>query len=112
LSNAGKSRDFAVLYRERIYYPSDAEERKMFLDEPSKYASQEAMPLDISYSPRIAILGPIKSGKTELAKTLASKTGAIHLSMDEIVQKYIDQDSVQCETLRKYMKQEGRGIDD
>ena len=32
--------------------------------------------------------------------------------MDEIIQKYIENDSSQCEKLRVSMKQEGRGIDD
>jgi adenylate kinase family enzyme len=32
--------------------------------------------------------------------------------MDEIIQRYIENDSSQCEKLRLNMKQEGRGIDD
>lgn len=84
----------------------------MFLNEPSKYTCDKSMPLDISYTPKISILGLAKSGKTELAKSLAESTGAIHLNMDQIVQQYIDQDSAQCEKLRKYMKKEGRGVDD
>lgn len=112
LSNPVKSRDFAVLYRERIYYPADAEERKMFLDEPSKYVKGHSMPLDIDYTPKICLLGLMKSGKTELAQSLSQSTKCVHLNMDDIIQQYIDLDSCQCEKLRKFMKQEGRGIDD
>jgi len=43
-----KSKDHAVLYRERIYYLSSAEEQEMFLMEPSKYTKGvEPIPLDI-----------------------------------------------------------------
>jgi predicted AAA+ superfamily ATPase len=86
LSNPVKSRDFAVLYRERIYYPADAEERKMLMEEPSKYVKDHSMPLDIDYCPKICLLGLMKSGKTELAKTLSQNTKCVHLNMDEIVQ--------------------------
>ena len=85
LSNPVKSRDFAVLYRERIYYPADADERKMLMEEPSKYVKDHSMPLDIDYCPKICLLGLMKSGKTELAKTLSQNTKCVHLNMDEIV---------------------------
>ena len=47
-SNPVKSRDHAVLYRERIYYLADADEQDAFLQEPSKYAKGvEPVPLDV-----------------------------------------------------------------
>ena len=47
-TNPVKSRDYAVLYRERIYYLSDADEQQQFLLEPSKYTKRiEPIPLDI-----------------------------------------------------------------
>lgn len=47
-SNPIKVKDYAVLYRERIYYLSDEDEREAFLLEPSKFTKGvESIPLDI-----------------------------------------------------------------
>jgi hypothetical protein len=47
-SNPVKSRDHAVLYRERIYYLADGDEQAEFLQEPSKYTKGvEPVPLDV-----------------------------------------------------------------
>jgi adenylate kinase family enzyme len=62
--------------------------------------------------PKVTVIGLPKSGKSSLCEQLAKCTGAVHLQMDEIIQKYIENDSSQCEKLRVNMKQEGRGIDD
>jgi hypothetical protein len=43
-----KSLEYAVLYRERIYYPSNGDEQEMFMLEPSKYTKDvEPIPIDI-----------------------------------------------------------------
>jgi hypothetical protein len=58
-----------LLYRERIYYPSSAEERTMLLYQPSKYTKGiEAVPNDVIILPKISVLGAPKSGKTSLCK--------------------------------------------
>jgi YHS domain-containing protein len=47
-TNPIKTKEFAVLYRERIYYLSDADEQEKFLMQPSKYSKDvEPIPLDI-----------------------------------------------------------------
>lgn len=75
-----KTRGHAVLYRERIYYLSDAEEKEMFMAEPSKYTlGVESIPLDVVTKPRVAILGLPMSGKSTLAASLARDTGAVHI---------------------------------
>jgi len=69
LSNPVKNRDFAVLYRERIYYLSDEEERKKFIKQPSLYTlDTESVPLDINIAPKVMVLGLPKSGKSTLCK--------------------------------------------
>lgn len=62
--------------------------------------------------PKVSVLGLPKSGKSELCSRIAALTGAVHLQMDQILEKFIDADSAQCERLRTSMKSEGRGIDD
>ena len=113
LSNPVKERRFAVLYRERIYYLASSEEQKQFLVEPSKFTKGvDAIPLDIQVVPKISVLGLPKSGKTTLCEKICASTGAVHLQMADIIQQFIEMDSVQCERLRKEMKKEGRPCED
>jgi len=54
--NPKKTKDFAVLYRERIYFLSDAEEQQEFLMEPTKYVlGVETTPLDIKVTPKVVV---------------------------------------------------------
>ena len=67
LFNPRKTKEFAVLYRERVYFPADQEEQDQFLSEPSKYVlGVESIPLDIKLMPRVIVQGLAKSGKTEV----------------------------------------------
>lgn len=92
--NPVKTREFAVLYRERIYYLSDADEQKEFLMQPSKYTkSVESIPLDVHIKPKVIVLGLPKSGKSELCTRISNCTGAVHLQMGEIIDRYIQRDS-------------------
>jgi adenylate/nucleoside-diphosphate kinase len=71
-ANPCKSREYAVLYRERIYYLSDEEEQKAFLVEPSKYTKGvEPVPLDLLIKPRALVLGLPKCGKSTLCQRVA-----------------------------------------
>lgn len=70
--NPIKTKNFSVLYRERIYFLSSAEEQQKFLFEPSKYVKGiEAVPNDLLVKPKIIVNGLPKSGKSELCKTLS-----------------------------------------
>lgn len=62
--------------------------------------------------PKVSVIGLPKSGKSCLCDKISKQTGAVHLQMDEIIQRYIENDSSQCDKLRNNMKNEGRGIDD
>ena len=64
--NPIKTKKFAVLYRERLYFLSSADEQRKFLLEPSKYIKTEAFPNDVAIKPRIIVYGMPKSGKTTL----------------------------------------------
>lgn len=83
------------------------------MQEPSKYTKGvEPVPLDVQMVPKVSVLGLPKSGKSTLCARISELTGAVHLQMDQILEKFIDADSAQCERLRASMKSEGRGIDD
>ena len=93
-SNPVKSRDHAVLYRERIYYLSDSDEQKDFVMQPSKYTKGvESIPLDVQVKPKVCIIGLPKSGKSDLSQRISKLTGAVHLQMGEIIDRYIERDS-------------------
>lgn len=93
-ANPVKVRDNAVLYRERIYYLADLDEQIHFLQEPSKFTKGvESIPLDVHITPRVLVLGLPKSGKSTLCERISEHTGAVHLQMGEIIERYIERDS-------------------
>lgn len=54
--NPKKTKQHAVLYRERLYFLSNEDEQKEFLLEPSKYVlGVEAIPLDVKVIPRVVV---------------------------------------------------------
>jgi YHS domain-containing protein len=79
--NPKKTKDFAALYRERIYFFSNQKERQRFLLEPSQFVMEdkEAFPADVTAVPRCAVIGLPASGKTDLCKKIQEVTGAVHL---------------------------------
>jgi hypothetical protein len=113
LFNPKKTKDHAVLYRERIYYLSDAEEQQRFLLEPSKYVlSVESIPLDITIMPRVVVQGLPKSGKSTLCKRVSEITGAVHLEMEALIEGFVDRDSSFAAKVSTKLKDEGRDLDD
>jgi len=71
LSNPVKTKQHAVLYRERIYYPADEDEQSMFLNEPSKFTKGvESIPLDIHNKPKVSVIGLPKSGKSAICAAI------------------------------------------
>ena len=58
----------------------------MFMKEPTKYSfKDENIPVDITYKPRICVVGYSKVGKSTLCKKLAEKLGVVHLHMPSVV---------------------------
>jgi len=101
------------LYRERLFFPSDKDEQDQFLAEPSKYVNNvEAIPLDIKIQPRIVVQGLTKSGKTELCKRIESITGAVHLTMEDLIEGFVDRDSSFADKVSYKLKEQGRDLDD
>lgn len=75
-----KTKLFAVLYRERIYFLTSEEERTKFKLTPSKYTlNVEPVPLDVDVKPAVIVIGLPKSGKSTLCQTLSKRTNVVHL---------------------------------
>lgn len=111
--NPEKTKQHAVLYRERLFFLSNEDEQKEFLVQPSQYVlGVETVPLDVKITPRVIVQGLPKSGKTELCKRLSASTGAVHLQMEEIIESFVDRDSSFAAKVCKKLKQEGRDLDD
>lgn len=54
--NVRKTKQYSVLYRERIYHLSSKAEQEQFLIEPSKYVlGVEPVPLDVKYLPKVIV---------------------------------------------------------
>jgi adenylate kinase family enzyme len=53
--------------------------------------------------PTICVLGDVKSGKSSLARGLASSLGLVHLTVSKILQAIIDGNEVSslCDSLKK-----------
>lgn len=112
-SNPCVTKDFAVLYRERIYFLNSKVEQTKFLLEPSKYTlGKEPVPLDIEQRPSASVIGLPASGKSTLASIISSKTGMVHLRPEEIIEFFINKESHFSEKLRKKIQIEGSEVDD
>lgn len=66
---------YPLIYRDRIYYLQDEEERDHVMRNPKILSQNEAIPQDVKFVPSIAILGKTKTGKTTLAANLSQKYG-------------------------------------
>ncbi|XP_004372514.2 adenylate kinase 9 isoform X1 [Trichechus manatus latirostris] len=72
---------YPVIHRQYIYFLSSKESKEKFMKNPIKYIRQPkprpTMPI------RIAVVGPPKSGKTTVAKKIASEYGLKRLSIGD-----------------------------
>nr|KAF6362491.1 adenylate kinase 9 [Pipistrellus kuhlii] len=82
---------YPVIHRQYIYFLSNKETREKFMKNPIKYIRQPKpkpnMPL------KIAIVGPPKSGKTTVAKKIASEYGLKRLSVGDALRSVLSTQS-------------------
>ncbi|XP_069090617.1 adenylate kinase 9 isoform X2 [Pleurodeles waltl] len=79
---------FPVIFRQYIYFFSTKENRDIFLRNPVKYLNQPKPKVSVPI--RIAIVGPPKSGKSTVARKLASVYGLQRLSMGDAIRSVLD----------------------
>lgn len=88
-------REFPVLYRNHVYFMKDEKERDEFIKTPLLYTQQVASaPWDLKPVPQCVVLGPPRSGKTELAKSLQDNFGVIPLHLRETLEELVGIESV------------------
>ncbi|KAG8444676.1 hypothetical protein GDO86_009735 [Hymenochirus boettgeri] len=78
-----ETRGLPLLYRQYIYFFSTMENRDTFMKNPIRYLQQSKPKPSVPI--RIAIVGPPKSGKTTVARKLASVYGLKRLSMGDAI---------------------------
>lgn len=103
-SNLEKTKEFSVLYRERIYFLASEEERTKFKLTPSKFIQKDAaFPLDVDVKPAVCVIGLPKSGKSVLCQTLSRRTKVVHLEPESIIDFFIKRDCNFAKALRNRM---------
>ena len=75
------------------------------------FGAQEAVPNDLMIKPAVSVLGLPKSGKTTLCKTIAAKTGAVYLKMEEIIEDSIKRDAGYAAQLRQLTMVQGMSFE-
>eukprot|EP00828_Plagiopyla_frontata_P023696 TRINITY_DN3029_c0_g1_i10.p1 TRINITY_DN3029_c0_g1~~TRINITY_DN3029_c0_g1_i10.p1 ORF type:complete len:1472 (-),score=263.93 TRINITY_DN3029_c0_g1_i10:1139-5554(-) len=104
---------FAVHYRERIYYFANEEERRIAMNQPLQYINKiETMPLDISYAPRIFIIGLPKSGKSSVAKMLSQNLKVVHIKLSHLFRSLTEQHFSLRQKQAFALLQEGKEVPD
>lgn len=68
-------RPYPLIYKERIYYLRDEEEREHVMRNPKILEQNQPIPCDVKSVPVVFVMGKIKSGKTTLAHNLRDKFG-------------------------------------
>lgn len=84
---------FAAELRGRLYFPRNQAELDKFLEEPQDFVHQAA-PSRVIVNPAVAVSGPPLSGKTALARSLAKQSGAVYLSVPEVLAEMCSLSSV------------------
>lgn len=111
--NPRKSKQFTVLYRERLYFLGSQDEKEEFLAQPSRYTiGREPVPQDLTYRPTACVMGLPASGKSALAEIISAQTGMVHLQPEQIIESFVKRESVFSERLRKKVQILGDEVDD
>lgn len=87
------SKEFPVLYRDRVYFPNSSDAQKEFIENPLKYAKEESAPWDVSNKPFCAVIGNPLTGKTTLAKDLAEQLSVVRVSLRNTIEEILKVDS-------------------
>jgi len=70
--NPRKTKQFTVLYRERLYFLGNQDEKENFLAQPSLYTiGCEPVPQDLTYRPTACVMGLPASGKSALCEIIS-----------------------------------------
>lgn len=68
-----KKTNFPVIYRDKIYYFNNLDEKEQFCAEPLNYRTGNEFPVDIDTKKLVFVIGNLKTGKSTIAKMLEDK---------------------------------------
>lgn len=88
-------KSYPVLYRNHVYFMKDDKERDAFIQTPLVYTQKvDSAPWDLKPVPQCAVIGPPRSGKTDLAKSLQSNFGIIPIHLRATLEELVNIESV------------------
>lgn len=105
---SGRVLKHVVDFRGRLYYPHSEAEQEQLCQRPMDFIHLPN-PSRIAIHPAISICGPPLSGKTALAQQLAERTGAVYLSIPEIISQLCDRAALPCKLSKDIMRCMTRG---
>jgi adenylate/nucleoside-diphosphate kinase len=66
---------FPLIYKDRLYYLKDEEERDYVMRNPKSLQQNQSIPRDVKFTPILFVIGKPKTGKSTLARNLRDKYG-------------------------------------
>ena len=82
-------RPYPLIYRERIYYFKDEEERDYAMRNPRSLEQNQAIPRDVKSTPVVYIIGKTKTGKSSLAQKIKENFGFKILDLEEMLTEFV-----------------------
>ena len=82
-------RPYPLVYRDRIYYFKDEEERDFAMRNPKSLEQNQAIPKDVKSTPVVYIIGKTKTGKSSLAQKIKEKFGFKILNIEEMLTEFV-----------------------
>jgi adenylate kinase family enzyme/YHS domain-containing protein len=86
---------YATEFRNRLYFPRSEAEQQQLLERPQDFLHL-AKPSRVMVNPAVAVCGPPLAGKTLLARKLAESTGAVYLSVSEVIRQLCERAALPC----------------
>lgn len=98
------STKFSVLYRDKLYFFANEDEKQLFMMTPDVYCRNPAVPKDVWLKPTCFVLGTPSCGKSTVCERVSSKTGMIHLRVEDIIPLFVESDCQLGKQLRDQIK--------
>ena len=100
---------FSVLYRDKLYFFANEDEKNLFMMTPDIYWRNPTIPKDVWIKPTWFVLGIPSCGKSTVCQRVSSKTGMVHLKIEDIIPEFIKSDWQLGQQLRDQIKR-GRRV--
>ena len=95
---------FSVLYRDKLYFFANEDEKNLFMMTPDIYWRNPTVPKDVWLKPTWFVFGTPSRGKSTVCQRVSSKTGMVHLKIEDIIPEFIKSDWQLEQQLRDQIK--------